>query len=67
MFGTVYPDHSQWRIEIKQKIQNLVKKWSKIIKNEKDLEELHLKNQLADLAPLTSNPLVLKIYARVKK
>ena len=67
LLGTLYTDQSEWWIEIKQKIQNLVKKCSKINKNKKDLEELHLKNQLAELAPLTPNPLELKIYSRVKK
>ena len=56
-----------FRVEIKQKIKNLVIKWSKIDKNEKDFKKLKLKNQLAELAPLTPNPLVQKIYSRVKK
>ena len=44
LLGTIYLDYSKWWLEIKQKIQNLGKKWSKINKNKKDLEERHLKN-----------------------
>ena len=43
------------------------KKGSKINKNEKDLQELDLKNQLLQLVLLTPNPLVIKIYSKVKK
>ena len=35
---TVSPNHFEWWIEIKQKIQNFVKKWSTIIKKERNLE-----------------------------
>ena len=67
LLGTIYADFPEWWVEIKQKIKKLVIKWSKINKSEKDSKELKLKNQLAQLAPLTPNPLVLKIYSRVKK
>ena len=50
LLGTVHPDFPEWWVEIKQKIKNLVIKWSKINKNEQDFKELTLKNQLAELA-----------------
>ena len=67
LLGTVHLDFREWWVEIKQKVKNLVIKWSKINKNEKDFKELKLTNQFAELAPLTPNPLVLKICSRVKK